>query len=64
MSAALKNMLDAIYIGLASGAVMALLLEVISHWETLAKFSRNLHPWIHFRGVQRLYERHRKPVKI
>jgi hypothetical protein len=65
MSAAVKNMLDAIYIGLALGAFMALLLEIVGHWETLVKFFKNSHPRIHLRGVLRLYHRrHAKPAKI
>jgi len=65
MSAALKNMLDAIYIGLAFGVLMALLLEIVCRWETLVKFFKNSHPRIHFHGVSRLpHHRGAKPVEI
>jgi hypothetical protein len=65
MSAALKNMLDAIYIGLAFGAFMALLLEIVGRWEVLVKSFKKSHPRIYFRGVLRLYHRrHAKPAKI
>jgi len=57
-------MLDAIYVGLAFGAVMALLLEFVGHWERLSKFPQHFHSWIHRRGGWRVnHRRHWKPVK-
>jgi hypothetical protein len=49
ISAVLKNMLDAIRVGPADGALMALALDVIGHEEALAKSFRKFHARNHFR---------------
>jgi hypothetical protein len=54
MSAVLKNMLDAICVGLAGGALMALVLDVIGREEALVKSFRKLHARIHVHGALRL----------
>jgi hypothetical protein len=57
-------MLDAIYIGLALGAVMALLPEMVGRWETLTKFAKS-HSRIHFPDALRLsHRRHAKREKV
>jgi hypothetical protein len=54
MSAVLMTMLDAICIGLAGGALMALLLDIIGRESAPAKLPKKSRPRLPFRGVSHL----------